>query len=116
MIEKVKVSVIVPVKNEEKNLAQCLDSLRDFDDVVVVDSGSTDRTGEIAAEYGRQLVQFVWDGKFPKKRNWALRNIEFKHPWVLFLDADERMTAAFAAELLRSLPRTAHNGFWIFVA
>ncbi|HEY1082932.1 MAG TPA: glycosyltransferase family 2 protein [Prosthecobacter sp.] len=108
------VSVCIPVKNEEVNLPVCLDALRAaFDEVVVVDSGSTDGTLEIARAAGATVLQFQWDGRFPKKRNWALRNHAFKHPWVLFMDADERMNADFVEELRRTLPGTPHSGFWI---
>lgn len=103
MSEKVRVSVVVPVKNEAANLTQCLNSLLDFDDVVVVDSGSTDGTVEIAASYSRSVVQFEWNGKFPKKRNWALKNIGLKYPWVLFLDADEIMTEGFVQEIKKNI-------------
>ena len=92
-------TIAIPVKNEEKNLSLCLENIKDFENVVIVDSGSTDATLKIAAEYGREVVQFEWDGQFPKKRNWLLRNYKFKTPWVMFLDADERMTAAFVKEL-----------------
>ena len=65
-------TIIVPVKNEEKNLRECLENVKTIRYVVVVDSNSTDRTQEIAAEFGREVVQFKWNGKFPKKRNWVL--------------------------------------------
>ncbi len=111
---KLPITVCIPVRNEEKNLPSCLQALAgNFAQVVVVDSGSTDRTREVAEESGAELLDFQWDGKFPKKRNWALRNHRFTTPWVLFLDADERVTPEFVAELGRILPTSPHNGFWI---
>lgn len=109
----VPVSVAVPVKNEESNLPECLKSLQRFGDVVVVDSGSSDKTRDIARAYGREVVDFVWDGQFPKKRNWVLRNHAFKHPWVLFLDADERMTPEFEKEVCGVIAKTEHCAFWV---
>ena len=108
------VSVCIPVRNEELNLPACLSALEgEFDDIVVVDSASTDGTTAIAHQHGATLLQFHWNGSFPKKRNWALQTHRFKHPWVLFLDADERMNSAFVAELRETLPRTKDTGFWI---
>lgn len=104
-------TVVVPVKNEERNLPGCLENVKAFEHVVLVDSGSTDRTLEIAKEYGREVVQFKWNGEFPKKRNWVLRNYKFKTPWAMFLDADERITPAFCEELERVLPTTRCNAF-----
>jgi len=107
------ISVVIPTKNEASNLAQCLESVKSLDDVVVVDSGSTDETCAIAEHYGRRVIQFQWDGHFPKKRNWALQTQSFKHNWVLFLDADERLTPGFVSETARLLPETSHQAFWI---
>lgn len=107
------ISVCIPVKNEALNLPACLAALTAFDEVVVVDSGSTDGTVELARQAGAAVLQFEWDGQFPKKRNWALRNHPFRHPWVLFLDADERMNSTCVAELRAILADTPHSGFWI---
>jgi glycosyltransferase involved in cell wall biosynthesis len=108
------ISVCIPVKNEAKNLPNCLRSLSDaFDDVVVVDSGSTDATVSIAKQAGAKVLVFRWDGGFPKKRNWALQNHEFRHPWVLFLDADECLTPEVIAELRAKVPGSTHAGYWI---
>jgi glycosyltransferase involved in cell wall biosynthesis len=108
------ISVCIPVKNEEKNLPNCLRSLGDaFDDVVVVDSGSTDATVRIAKQAGAKVLDFRWDGGFPKKRNWTLQNHEFSHPWILFLDADECLTAEVIAELQSKVPGSTHVGYWL---
>ncbi|MCL2646202.1 MAG: glycosyltransferase family 2 protein [Phycisphaerales bacterium] len=107
-------SVVIPVRNEAKNLPLCLASLEGFDDVVVVDSGSTDETRSIAQQHGCTVLDFKWNGQFPKKRNWTLRNYSFKHQWVLFLDADERMTPAFKNEVEKIIHATPHHGFWIY--
>ncbi len=108
------VSICIPVRNESKNLAACLASLGDaFEEVVVVDSGSSDDTVALAKAGGATTLEFRWDGRFPKKRNWALRNHTWRSPWVLFLDADERVTPEFVAELKATLPGTTKVGFWI---
>ena len=107
-------TIVVPVKNEERNLPGCLENVKAFRHVVVVDSGSTDRTLEIAAEFGREVVQFKWSGEFPKKRNWVLRNYKFQTPWVMFLDADERLTPGYCDELGRVLRGTKCNAFICF--
>jgi glycosyltransferase involved in cell wall biosynthesis len=108
------ITVCIPARNEEKNLPGCLRALGgNFAEVVVIDSGSSDRTVALAREGGAMVMDFVWDGKFPKKRNWALRNYPFKTPWVLFLDADEQVTPEFLRELRATLADTPHAGFWI---
>ena len=108
---RLPVTVAIPVKNEERNLARCLDRLKRFAKIVVIDSGSTDRTREIAQEHGCEFVLFRWDGQFPKKRNWFLLNHPPATPWVFFLDADEYLTDEFIDELARALAMTTHVGF-----
>ena len=113
-MEKIPVSVIIPVKNEEKNLPNCLALLNDFSEVIVVDSHSTDNTPEIVVKFGYRLIDFSWNGQFPKKRNWVLRNVELKNDWVLFLDADEFLTESFISYLRKTLQHTTAAGFWIY--
>ena len=79
----------------------------------MVDSGSTDRTVGIAEASGAKVIQFRWNGQFPKKRNWVLQNYRFQTDWVLFLDADEEVTPAFEAELAASIENSKYSGFWI---
>lgn len=113
MAHTIPVTVIVPVKNEEKSLATCLARLKQFAKVLVVDSGSTDRTGEIVLEHGAELVQFRWTGAYPKKRNWMLMNHPFTTEWVLFLDADEVVDDAFCEEVDAALRDTDKVGYWL---
>lgn len=109
----ISVSVVIPVKNEEQNLPHCLPLLQRYSEVVVVDSASTDTTREIVQSFGATLVDFKWDGAFPKKRNWVLRNIELKNEWVLFLDADEYVSDTFNDEVNRVVQNAVSDGFWI---
>ncbi|PQA53166.1 glycosyltransferase family 2 protein [Siphonobacter curvatus] len=111
----VDITIAIPVKNEEQNLPHCLDALgKDFAKaIVLIDSGSTDRTRAIAAEYGVDFIDFTWDGKFPKKRNWFLQSGYLQTQWVLFLDADEYVTPAFKEELRQALHQTEKVGFWL---
>jgi glycosyltransferase involved in cell wall biosynthesis len=107
------VSVLIPARNEAANLAACLDSVRWADEVVVVDSGSTDGTAEIAKSKGASVVQFQWNSKFPKKKNWALENVPWKNEWVLILDADERITPELAAEIQAEMKNPRADSYFI---
>ncbi|MDX1953710.1 MAG: glycosyltransferase family 2 protein [Verrucomicrobiota bacterium] len=88
------ISVIILTHNEEADLPACLQALAWCDDLHVVDSGSTDRTREIAASFGACVEQHPFES-FGKQRNWALDHCKIKHPWILFLDADEVCTPEF---------------------
>ena len=107
------ISILIPAKNECANLRDCLASCSFAAEVVVVDSGSTDGTREIAAEFGAQVVDFKWDGKFPKKKNWALAHIPWRHEWIFILDADERITPALADELRRVAAAPDCDGYYV---
>ncbi len=106
-------TVAIPVKNEEANLAACLERLARFAEVVVIDSNSTDRTRQIAEDFGARLVTFTWDGKFPKKRNWFLLHAPPAQPWVLFLDADEFVDDTFCDAVARAVARDDRDGYWL---
>jgi glycosyltransferase involved in cell wall biosynthesis len=112
---KVPVSVIIPTLNEEKNLDRCLSSVEWADEVFVVDSGSTDRTSEIAVSRGARLVDFEFNGTWPKKYNWSLDNLPFSNEWVLILDADETLMKGAGEELRRICSDRDHrlDGYYI---
>ncbi len=90
------VSVLILTRNEEQDLPGCLASVAWSDDVHVYDSLSTDRTVEIARAAGAHVVQRAFDN-WSSHQNWGLRHIEFRHPWVFYIDADERMTPELVA-------------------
>src|SRR3954464_7718615 len=84
-IARAPVSIVIPTLNEAGNLPRCLDHLQWADEVVVVDSGSTDETANIAKAYGAKVIDFRWNGEWPKKKNWTLRNADLKHEWILIV-------------------------------
>ena len=94
----IPVSVMIFTLNEELHLPSCLAALRWCDDVIVVDSFSTDRTEAVARELGARFFQHRFEG-FGSQRNWALDHTAPTHPWVLVLDADERVTPELADEM-----------------
>jgi len=115
MTSPLDLTIVLPVKNEEKNLPGCLAAIGQglAKQVVIIDSGSTDQTREIASNFGADVVNFNWDGKFPKKRNWFLRNYPLTTEWVLFLDADEFLTENFKNELSENLKPNDKVGYWL---
>lgn len=107
------VSVLIPTLNEARNIVECIASVSWSDDIVIVDSGSTDNTAELARREGARVVEFHWNGRFPKKKNWALENIEWKNDWVLILDADERILPELAREIRDELAHPHADGYFI---
>ena len=87
--QAVTVSALILTLDEEINIRECLASLAWCDDIVVLDSLSSDRTRELAVAAGARVVTREFDN-WSAHQNWAVGNIEFRHPWVLYLDADER--------------------------
>jgi glycosyltransferase involved in cell wall biosynthesis len=85
------ISVLILTKNEEQDLPGCLKSVAWCDDIHVYDSFSDDKTVEIAAAAGAKITQRKFDN-WAAHQNWGLQNIGFKHPWVFYIDADERVS------------------------
>jgi glycosyltransferase involved in cell wall biosynthesis len=110
------VSVIVPARNEGKNLPSCLKSLSGVGEVFVIDSESTDDTAAIARSYGAKVVQFRYGGGWPKKRQWAMDQLPLAYDWVLLLDADEALTPELCHEMQTAITDERYNGFYISLA
>lgn len=111
--EKIPVSVLIPAKNEESNLPACLESVARADEVFVVDSQSSDRSIEISTNYGANVVQFYFNGRWPKKKNWSLDNLPFRNQWVLIVDCDERITPELWDEIATVIQDPDYNGYYL---
>src|SRR5690606_11576502 len=103
-------SVIIITKNEAANIADCLDSVRFADEVIVVDSGSTDQTREIAESLGAKVTVADWPG-FGRQKNRALDLAA--GDWVLSIDADECVTPELAAEIQHELAHPRADAYKI---
>jgi len=107
-------SVIVPTFNEETTLRDCLESVRFADEILVVDSFSTDATVDIARGCGARILQHEY-GYSARQKNWAIP--QATHPWVLLVDSDERVTPGLKEEILALLGAgPKHDGYWILRA
>ncbi len=105
------VSVLIPTRNEEEMLPGCLESVAFADEVVVLDSGSDDRTVELAEAAGARVLTRPFDDH-ARQKNWGLERLT--HDWVLLLDADERVTPELRAEVESHLEREPTRvGYWI---
>jgi glycosyltransferase involved in cell wall biosynthesis len=115
MPARVPVSILIPIRNEASNLPRCLASVAWADEVFVVDSQSTDGSLGIAEQAGAKVVEFHFNGTWPKKKNWALENVPFAHPWILILDADEVLPPEAEAEIGEIVAgrNGPHAGYWI---
>ena len=103
------ISVIILTKNEEANLLNCLNSLQKLNaEIFIVDSGSTDQTVEIAQKAGCQVFEHPFENQ-AKQLNWAIQNLPIATPWLMRLDADERLTPELAEELKLVLPQTSDD-------
>jgi glycosyltransferase involved in cell wall biosynthesis len=104
-----KITATIITFNEERNIARSIESLRCCDEILIVDSGSTDRTTELAEKLGARVIEANWRG-YAGQKNWAAD--QASHDWVLSLDADEALSEALEAEiwsLKKSGPR--HDGY-----
>lgn len=102
-MEKIKVSVVIIAKNEEKRIGRCLESIRWAHDIIVIDGFSTDKTIEIAKSFGARVIQHAFTGAFADDRNVGMENA--KYDWVLQLDADDVVTENFAVRLKEALSK-----------
>jgi glycosyltransferase involved in cell wall biosynthesis len=112
---RVPVSILIPIKNEAGNLPRCLASVAWADEILVVDSQSTDGSQAIAEKAGAVVHQFQFNGVWPKKKNWALENLPFRNEWVFILDADEVLPPETEKEFadIIAADGKGKTGYWI---
>lgn len=107
-----KFSVLILTRNEEINIFDCLQSVAWCDDIVVLDSDSSDRTADIARSHGVSVVCREFDN-FASQRNFALTEIPFKHQWVFHLDADERFNEPLRQACEAAIARDEHSAYFV---
>ena len=114
MKNKVPLSILIPAKNEEKNIDRCLEPIADWaNEILIVDSKSTDKTREIAESFGAKVIEFDYKGGWPKKRQWALDTYPFRNDWILLLDSDEILLPDTKLEIEKAIAQTELNGYWL---
>lgn len=107
---KIPVSVAIITKDEEKNIGDLLESVKDFEEIIVVDSFSTDRTTEICKKYTDKIYQYEWKD-FAFQKQLAIDRTTL--PWVLILDADERVTETLKKEIIEKINCEDFDGYFI---
>ena len=115
-MNKIPITVLIPTKNEERNIRPCLNPLIGWaDQIIVVDSNSKDDTIKIVKSFSEiETVKFIYNGGWPKKRQWALDNLNIRNEWVLLLDVDEILLPGVKNEIGSLIEENRHDGFYIF--
>lgn len=110
---KIPITVIIITKDEEKNIERCLKSCIPASEIFIVDSNSKDNTKKIASKYlpKKNIINFKWNKKWPKKKYWSLVNLKISNEWVLMLDADEIPTKKFWKETLKAIKSNRYDAF-----
>ena len=104
-------TAIILAKNEELAIREAVASVRRFNQIVVVDSKSTDGTQAIAKSAGAEIVDFEWNGRYPKKKQWSIEHPSIRYDWVFMVDADERAEPALIREIEQIFDAGAEEAF-----
>jgi len=111
-MNKIPISILIPTRNEEKNLPKCLEAIYNWaDEIIIVDSHSTDKTIEISESFGAKVIQFDNIQSWPKKRQWAIETFNFRNDWLLMLDADEILSEEGKKEMGLAIKSEEFKGF-----
>lgn len=107
-----RITTLIISFNEEKNISYAIDSVREWTDVFVVDSGSTDQTVQIAEEKGAKVAHHDFSN-YAEQRNWSMNNDPYGNEWIFFLDADETVLAELKEEILKVVQDQSIDGYYI---
>jgi glycosyltransferase involved in cell wall biosynthesis len=109
--KSVPVSVLILAQDEAMNINQCLGSVQWADQIIVIDSGSRDKTKDLAREVGAEVVVTHWRG-FGRQREFALRLASIRNDWVYFVDADEWISTDLAKEIAQNVENPQNDAYW----
>jgi glycosyltransferase involved in cell wall biosynthesis len=113
--KKLSITVIIPTLNEESNLPNCLKPILNWaEQILIVDSNSTDNTLRIAKDFGIDIVNFTYNGGWPKKRQYVLDTYAFKTDWILLLDADEILTEKVKDSISTAIKSNQYDGYYLW--
>ena len=104
-----KTTVVILVKNEEENIKDCISSVNFADEILVIDDGSSDNTREVAKYLGARVIKRKLDENYAKQKNFALKKVE--EGWVMFLDADERVSEGLKKELIAAAKSEIYSAY-----
>lgn len=105
------ISAVIITKNEEKNIKECIKTVLWCSEIIVIDDNSIDKTREIAGNVGAKVIRRSLDNDFSAQRNYGMSVA--KYDWVLFLDADERISEKLKDEILKKIEENKFEGFYI---
>jgi glycosyltransferase involved in cell wall biosynthesis len=106
----IPVSVVIVTKDEEENIKDAIESVKDFSEIIVIDSFSSDRTVAICRSYTEKVFQEQWQG-YARQKQAGINRASL--PWVLILDADERVTPDLKSEISHAISDNRHDGFYL---
>jgi glycosyltransferase involved in cell wall biosynthesis len=110
-VKTMNLSVLILTRNEEKNIAACLASVQFASDILVLDDGSTDKTVELAEQAGARVIKHALNGDWGQQQTFGINNV--KEPWILLLDADERISEPLAREIQEVVAKNEPGAYWM---
>lgn len=109
------ITIIIPVKNEERNLIYCLEPIQGWaKEIIVIDSKSIDNTQKIAESFGAKVINFDYKGGWPKKRQYIIQTYPFTTNWILLLDADEILDDKSKASISKAIKNEKVDGYYLW--